>query len=442
MKRNIYDDLLKWKNNKNRKVLLLLGQRQVGKTYIVNQFGKNEYKKFIYINFIEGNKYAKYFDNLNGFDHLLNKLMNDFNITNDELKDTLIFLDEIQESNKALTSLKMINEAEIKLNVIASGSYLGYKIKSSSLNFPVGQVEILNMKQMMFDEFIYAIGKEKILNEVINQINKDKKIDDFYHEELLTWFNHYLIIGGMPEVVKTFINSKFSYKESSYILKMIYSSYVGDISKYSQLFQSKTFLNLIYENINSFLIKENKKFVFQELNKNLRYRELQNYLIWLDKSNLLIKVDNLKNIQFPLSIKKSFTHFKLYYNDHGFLSSSFGLENISNPLYFNNIKGGLYENFVASQFLYQFDETYYYSFIESGRKYEIDFVVQNNKGDSCLIEVKSSNSFKTTSLNRIKDHKYKYVLSPNNFEIHDNYVNIPIYLSFMMKEIVSKLNIE
>ena len=436
MKRNIYLDLLDWKNRKDKKPLIILGQRQIGKTYIIKKFANHEYSTFIYINFLESVDNKLIFKNLNGIEDLINRILIKFNLDSNSLDNALIFLDEIQECNEAITSLKTINESNKKMNIICSGSYLGYDINSSYINFPIGQVEILYMKQMMFDEFIQAIGKGKILIEAKNAILNKKSIEVLYHEELLKWFHHYLIIGGFPEVIKKFIDNKFTYKECFKELNYIYLGYKNDIDKYSKLFQSKTFLHLIYLNINKFLIKENKKFVFHEIDQSAKYRELEKYLVWLNNSNLLLKINNLKNYQFPLVNNVSDNYFKLYYNDHGFLSLNYNLVNNISEENFNKIKGGLIENFVVTQIYKIFNNIFYYSFINQGRRYEVDFVVENKNNDVCFIEVKSSNSFKIKSLNKIKDNRNKYVLSLNNYNIYDDYIEIPIYMSFMLDKII------
>ena len=436
MKRNIYKQLLKWKNQKHKKPLIVLGQRQIGKTYIINKFANCEYKKNVYLNFMNYKEHNLLFENLNGFNDLLTKLMNYFSINENEISNTLFFFDEIQECNNAIAALKMINESSKKINVICSGSYLGYNIKTSYLNFPIGQVEIIHMYQMMFDEFVEAFDKKTILDCALEKVKNKEPIDQIYHEQLMKMFNDYLIIGGFPEVVKTYIENKNTYNEALKILEYIHLGYQNDINKYSQLFQSKTFLNLIYANINKFLIKENKKFVFQELNKNYKYRELEKYLVWMNNSNLVIKVNNLKNLSFPLISNGSDNYFKLYYNDHGFLSLSYNVQNILNSNLFNNIKGSLYENFVVTQLQSKFKNFFYYSFIKNGKRYEVDFVVENDKGESCLIEVKSSQSFKIKSLKTI-DSNNKYVLSPINYKIYNDYINIPIYLTCILDEIIN-----
>ena len=352
------------------------------------------------------------------------------------MQNYLFFFDEIQEGPKAISALKMINEADLKINLICSGSYLTYQIVSTNFNFPVGQVQNLQMKQMMFDEFIIALGKENLLNLAIESIKVKKEIAPLIHQELLKWFGHYLRIGGFPEVVKTFIEQQYSYLKTYQILQQIQNHYKHDLYRYSDIFSSKHFLVKIYQKINQFLIRENKKFVFQDLDHNAKYRELEKYLVWLDKSNLVIKIDNLKNIQYPLIDKVIDNHFKIYYNDHGFLALDYQLNQQMDQEKFNLIKGALFENFVVSQLLDE-NKIYYYAFIEHGKKYEVDFVIQNKQNNPCLIEVKSGLQFKLTSLNKIKNYPYKFVLSTNNYQLFANFVNIPIYLAFMLKEIIS-----
>ena len=164
---------------------MILGQRQIGKTYIVREFAKNEFQKLIELNFLTNESHHLFFQKLNGFDNLLNHLVNYFNLDINKLQNYLFFFDEIQECPKAISALKMINEADLKINLICSGSYLTYQIASTNFNFPVGQVQNLQMKQMMFDEFIIALGKENLLNLAIESIKVKKEIAPLIHQELL-----------------------------------------------------------------------------------------------------------------------------------------------------------------------------------------------------------------------------------------------------------------
>ena len=442
IQRNIYQDLLEWKNDSKKSPLLILGQRQIGKTYIIKDFGKNEYEKIIEINFLTNKKARSYFEELNSdFKDLLNLWINDFNLDPNKMQNYLFFFDEIQECPSAISALKMINEAEQKINLICSGSYLTYKKASFNISFPVGQMKTIKMKQIMFDEFMDAVGRKQILNLAIEEIKTKKRVSPVIHNELLKWFDFYLRIGGFPKVVTTFIENQCTYKKAYEVLEGIYKDYKSDINKYSEIFSSKESLLMIYKNITKFIAKENKKFVFQELGKengkSKKYRDLEKYLIWLNQSNLVVKIENLKSIKYPLIDKTIDNYFKIYYNDHGFLGLNYGLNNNSTSGNFNEIKGGLFENFVVSQFLYQF-KIYYYSWIEQGARYKIDFVVANNQNESCLIEIKSGQTHRLTSLNKIKNYPYKFVLSTNNYEEFETHTNIPIYFAFMLKEIISE----
>ncbi len=429
MKRNVYSDLLNWKNSKARNPLLLLGQRQIGKTYILKEFANNEFKDYIYINFFDNQNINNIFIDYKDAKDLLNKIFDYYEKDINELSNTLIIIDEIQESNKAILSLKTLNESNLDIYIVGTGSYLGYKITTSKMNFPIGQVSIVYMKQMMFDEFVLALGREKYLNKVIEQIRDNKEIEQPLHEKMLDIYQQYLNIGGFPEVIKTYINSNFSTKLAKAKIKEIMYGYENDIDKYSTIFSHKTFLRKIYKSIDKFLAKENKKYVFSELDNNKRYRELEKYLIWLEDSNLLYKINNLKNTSFPLSICEIDNYFKLYYNDIGFLTLPFNGNN------FEQFKGGISENFVVTQLMNNFNKIYFYNYLRNGKKYEIDFVVENKDNQVCFIEVKSSQDFKLKSLNNIESNN-KYVLSPRNYYVDKTYINIPIYLSFMLHEII------
>ena len=184
-------------------------------------------------------------------------------------------------------ALKMINEADLKINLICSGSYLDYKKASFNISFPVGQMKRIKMKQIMFDEFMDAVGRKQMLNLAIEEIKSKKSISAVIHNELLKWFNYYLRIGGFPEVVKTFIENQYTYKKAYEVLEEIHKDYKSDIQKYSEVFNKKEFLLLIYDHITKFLSVENKKWVFQKLDKTKKYRDLEPYLIWLNNSTLI-----------------------------------------------------------------------------------------------------------------------------------------------------------
>ena len=436
MKRNIYQQLKIWKNKENHKPLLIFGQRQVGKTYIIRQFGKKEYKNFIEINLMENERIKKLIETYSDIKELIITILNMYNLSFNELNETLIFFDEIQESNRALISLKLINESDINANIICTGSYLGYLVKKD-FSFPIGNVELIYMKQMMFDEFLEAIDKKHILNNAILSLKENKNIDDFTHEILIEYFNKYLIIGGFPEVVKTYITNNFVAQEALAILKNIYNGYLYDIDKYSTIFKDKTFLRIIFKNINKFLINENKKFKFNEIDQNAKYRELEKYIIWLDNSNLVYKVNNIKNITSPLIDKEVFNNFKLYFNDHSFVTLSKNLFQIDDKDLYNKVKGGLCENFVFSQIKYDFEKYYFYKYLHNGKNYEVDLVVEDNKYNPCAIEIKSGTNFKLKGLRYINSDIKKFVLSLSNYYEKENYINIPIYLSFMLKDIIN-----
>ena len=209
IQRNIYQNLLEWKNDPKKSPLLILGQRQIGKTYIIKEFAQNEYEKIIEINFLTNKKARSYFEDLNSdFKDLLNLWINDFNLDPNKMQNYLFFFDEIQECPSAISALKMINEAEQKIDLICSGSYLTYKKASFNINFPVGQMKTIKMKQIMFDEFVDAVGRKQILNLAIEEIKTKKQISPVIHNELLKWFDFYLRIGGFPKVVTTFIENQ------------------------------------------------------------------------------------------------------------------------------------------------------------------------------------------------------------------------------------------
>ncbi len=428
MKRNIYKELIEWKNKKKHKPLLILGQRQIGKTYIIKKFASWEYKNFIYVNFFDDKEIINVFRSYKGSEHLVKMIFDYYEKNIDDLENTLIILDEIQECNEAILSLKALNESSLNINIVATGSYLGYNIATSKITFPIGQVEIIKMKQIMFDEFVVALGKENMLYDIVNSIQNNKEFNIIYHNKMIELFNEYLRIGGFPEVVKTYIENNNSVNKALEALKSIRYRYENDLDKYSSLFINKTYLRLIYKSIDKFLNRENKKYIFSEIDKNKRYRDVEKFLFWLDDSNLVIKINNLKKVKSPLNLQEIDNYFKLFYNDLGFLNLSF------TNVYDQNIKGALAENFVVIHLKDMFDKIYFYNFVNNGKKYEVDFVIEKQK--PFILEVKNSTSYKLKSLLSANNDVEKIVLSLNPYYKTDNYINIPIYLAYTLDKLI------
>lgn len=431
MERKIYQDLLKWKNSEDRKPLILQGARQVGKTYIVNLFGAENYSNVVYCNF-EREQYLKDFFTDLVPNNILKK------IGNYKRKEiipghTLVIFDEIQACPQALTSLKYFCEEANENHLIAMGSLLGVSVHREQFSFPVGKVDYLNMYPMDFEEFLMASDNKFLIEEIKNCFNLDKQLALPFHEQALELYKKYLYIGGMPEVVEEYLKNKnfdlVRIKQLS-----ILDSYFNDMGKYNKESEiPKT--KIVYKNISTQLAKENKKFKYSLIKSGGRASEFSKAVEWLCLSgiaNQLYRVEQIKN---PLNSYRSLDDFKFYMNDVGLCSASQNII-IDDLLYdnvdFNDFKGGLTENYVYNQLIVNKYNCFYW---KSDNTAEIDFITRI--GTNIIpIEVKSSDNVRSKSLNEyIKKYypKYSIRVSTKNFGFEKNIKSVPLYSVFCIK---------
>lgn len=431
MKRNALKNLKEWKESKDRKPLILKGARQVGKTWLMKFFGKTEYENYYYFNFdenpslssiFEKNKESKRIIELLGV--LVNKPINP--------KTDLIVFDEIQESSAALNSLKYFNEQSKEYHVICAGSLLG-TLLAQPHSYPVGQVNLLNIYPLTFDEFLQ--NTDKGLYKFYSNVKKGDKIEDVFHQKLLEVYNYYLIIGGMPEAVFSWINNK-DMSLVNRIQKEIIEIYKNDFAKHNGKVNSGKIL-LVFESIVSQLAKERKKFVYGQLRQGARSRDYEDAIAWLVSSGIINKVYMSNNPSFPLKAYDDPYSFKLYLFDTGLLRQLSGIDAKSILLKTDfAFKGALAENFVLQQIIDKFIiEPRYYN---EGRVMETDFLVQHS-GKIYPIEVKAGGNVKSKSIVKYTE-KFKPTLfirfSKLNLK-HDGIVlNIPLYLSSRLNYLI------
>lgn len=432
MQRKIYQQLLDWKSDKNKKPLIIEGARQIGKTYIVNMFAKKEYKNSIYINFELDESWSSIFDNLNP-DDILNQIksISKIDIIPNE---TLIIFDEIQKSEKAINSLKYFCENKKDIDIIALGSLLGIAVNREHFSFPVGKVNLLRMYQLDFEEFLMAMGEEEKISIIKECYEKFIPINDMLHKQLLDLYRKYLYIGGMPEVVKSYIETD-DLKMARIKQDEIINTYARDMAKYnSKTEHSKTLLT--YDSIVTNLAKDNKKFMYSNIKSTARAKDYENATEWIELAGIGKKIYCIKQIKAPLEAYKDREVFKFYINDTGLLSSKAKIryeEIMNEDDIFSDFKGGLAENYIVSQMLINTDELYYY---KDDKNIEIDFIIKENS-DIIPIEVKSGKRTKSNSLNNyIQKYKPKYAirLSMKNFGFENNIKSIPLYAAFCIKE--------
>ena len=405
---------------------MLVGARQTGKTYILENFCKNEFENYIYINLDKMESISKVFEQTIVPEEIILNIETVLNI-DINIENTIIFLDEIQVSERAISSLKYFCESDKDYKIVCAGSLLGVKINRFKSSFPVGKVWIDYLYPMDFEEFLLAIGEEKLLKIIENSYKNMVPMLESLHEKALKLYYEYICIGGMPVAILNYIdNEKNITKFDDEINNIIITSYIADMAKYTQNIESIRNAR-IYNSIPAQLGKENKKFKYSLIEKSARAREYESSLDWLISSNMILKCDNIKTPKSPLKAYKDNT-FKVYLSDMGLLRALAKIsinEIISNK---NMIyKGILAENYVAEILFAKNRELYYWQ-VNSGM-YEVDFLI-NIDGDIIPVEVKASDNTTSKSLNYyIKRYKPKYSIriSSKNFGFSNNIKSIPLY---------------
>lgn len=425
MERFAMEKLLQWKDKKNRKPMILKGARQVGKTWLMKEFGRRYFKYTAYINF-DNNKHMKdVFEN----DYDIERILMAVNIASGTKiipGETLIIFDEIQENSKAIASLKYFYENAPEYAVIAAGSLLGVAIHNG-VSFPVGKVDTLELNPLSFKEFLGAVGEEGLLKLLDAD---DKELLKVYREKYIDWLKKYYYIGGMPEVVAAFAENK-DFQEARYLQKKIIEMYEDDFSKHTAENELPR-IRMVWNSIPMQLAKENKKFFFGKIREGARAKDFEIAIEWLQDCGLIKKVYNISKPAVPLKAYVEFSAFKLYLLDVGLLGALSELDAMSileGNAVFVEFKGALTEQFVHQQLVADTEYTpYYYS--ETKSEGEIDFVIQ--KGRRIIpIEVKAEENLRAKSL-RVYCDKYKPEIavrtSMSDYREQEWLVNIPLYL--------------
>ena len=423
MKRFIMDKLINWKKDKDRKPLILKGARQVGKTYILKEFGENYYENVAYFNFDHDDSLSELFNNTKDPKRIIEQLSlaNGKKINENT---TLIIFDEIQECPNALNSLKYFCEEASEYHVACAGSLLGIRLSKTS--FPVGKVDFLTLYPMTFSEFLIADNKENLV-EVMKQKKDITPIPKIFEDQLIEKLKVYYIIGGMPEAVYSWINDK-DIEKVNIIQKNILESYENDFAKYMKYNEANK-VSLIWNGIPSQLAKENKKFIYQVIKKGARAREYEGALNWLNDANLVLKCYLVNKCAFPLKAYYDLSAYKIYMNDVGLLRRMSNLDSkiiLEGNKLFEEFKGAFTENYVANALNYLLNETpNYYTFDRN----EIDFVIQKNN-EIIPIEVKSDKTINHNSLtkyNANNDNQISICFSLKNLNKDGKIINIPLY---------------
>ena len=437
MKRKIYNQLIEWKNNKINKPLLILGVRQCGKTYIINEFCQNEYKNYLKINLLERNDVVNlYKENINSEEKYKRlKAMINFDF---DKENSILFIDEIQESEELISELKYFCEEHNNVRIICAGSLLGVKLKRLTKSFPVGKVYIKNMYPMDFEEYLIA-NDENFLIESIKECFVNNKPMLSLHTKALKYYNSYLLTGGMPESVLNLININGDYiKYDKNIISNIIESYFNDMKKYIQTQTEALRIRALYESLPSQLSNSSHKFQYSKLNTGAKSRDYELPLDWLLSANMVQKVNCVKTIEKPLKGFEDSDTFKLFLSDIGILNN---LLNISiNDILNDNLKiykGIITENYVANQLLANEIPLFYW---KNKQNVEVDFLIETKDG-IIPIEVKSSDNTQSKSLkiyNGLFNPPYAIRMSTKDFGYNSEtkIKSVPLYATFLIKDLI------
>lgn len=432
MKREITQDLIKWKNESHKKALLITGARQIGKTYIIRQFGREHYEQFVEINFIENEAAANIFKNAKTAEEII------INITALVAKKlipgkTLIFFDEIQECPEARTAIKFLVE-DGRFDYIESGSLLGVNYKEVK-SYPVGFETVYRMYPMNLKEFLVANGVQEETFEYLKSCYEEKiPVSESVHETMTRLFQYYLIVGGMPDVVQIFIDTH----DIGCVVetqKNILELYRQDIAKYSE--QDKIKIKDIFDRIPAELNEKNKRFILASIQKSARMERYENSFLWLKDAGVAIPCYNVTEPAVPLKISEKHNLFKLFLSDTGLLCAA-SLENVQYEILQGNLDvnmGSILENMFA-QIL--FSNGFEIRYFDKKNKGEIDFLIQ--KGKSIIpVEVKSGSAYKEhAALNYVLETEQwnlqeAVVFCKGNIENVQKISYLPWYMSMFLK---------
>ncbi|MDD4011883.1 MAG: ATP-binding protein [Sphaerochaetaceae bacterium] len=425
MERSALRSLAEWKNDLERKPLILRGARQVGKTWLMKEFGRTEYKDTAYFNFDEEDDLKSIFTSNKNPQRIL-ELLSLLCGKRIEPQSTLILFDEIQECPEALNSLKYFKEQAPEYSIIAAGSLL-----AQPKSYPVGMVNVLDLGPMTFDEFLAATDPN--LFSYFTSIKPQDSIEDIFHSRLTDAYNAYLIIGGMPECVFSWTKHKDPSRINR-IQKELVDIYENDFSKHNGKVNSGRIL-MVFRSIVTQLAKPNEKFMYGAVRGSARARDFEEAIEWLVSAGILNRLYNVSKIEHPLSAFDRLDQFKLFLFDTGLLKHMAGIDNSAILLKADyQFKGALTENYVLQQLKSQFDTLRYYS----DKNSELDFIIQNGteiipaevKGG----EDKSAPSFKRYIANQHPTHALRY--SKRGYLKNGEITNIPLYLACRTKDLL------
>lgn len=393
MERDIIKQLVRWKDAKNRKPLLITGVRQCGKTYAMLEFGKTYFDDVAYFNFEGNNGIKAIFEFDYDTERILDELGSVVRGERIEPGKTLVIFDEIQECPKAITSLKYFCENMRELHILCAGSLLGVVIRNENISFPVGKVDRMQMYPMSFSEFLRADGGENLYNALL-KMEGERSLTELYTVPLEKHLRNYYIVGGMPEVVREWVGTH-DYKQVERVQDNILLDYGSDFSKHAPKTEIPK-LEWIWDSVPKQLAKENNKFIFSHVKEGKRAKDLEDSLEWLKNAGLIYRLELVDKPELPLSFCADGTYFKVYMCDVGLLRQKSGVDHkmiLNGAETYQRFKGALTENFVMTELVSEGIKPYFW---RSGNTAEVDFIIEHDNRIIPL-EAKAENNTKAKS---------------------------------------------
>ena len=431
LKRKIYDRLLDWKKTKSKECLLVKGARQVGKTFIIEHFGKENYSSYIYINFYKNPEHKEIFDGSLEAEEIYKRISLYLDHVRFIEHDTLIFLDEIQDCPNARTALKFL-AIDDRYDVIASGSLLGLHYKEMA-SIPVGYERTMEMFSLDFEEFLWATGKtEQAVSALKEYYDSKAKVPEMLHTQFIGLLREYMVVGGMPEVINVFLKTN-NYQDAYATQKKIMESYREDIKHYATP-SVRQKISDCYNSIPRQLAKEYTKFQYKVVSKDGSARRYENCLNWLVDAGMIKMCVNVSTPMFPLIAYEKPEQFKVYVTDIGLLTSLYGYDTqvqLMKDTLRGPAKGGIYENLVFDMLIKRgFDLNYYKN---DRNTQEIEFLYSDD-GQVIPIEVKSKNGATISLNNYIAEYEppFAYKLISGNVGVLDKKITLPLYMAMFI----------
>ena len=430
MQRKLMEKLVAWKNRPGRMPLVVYGARQVGKTYLLNRFGKEQFEDVVYVNFETDDSLALAFSGNIDPARLLNTLEVYFRTQIIPGK-TLIILDEIQACDRALTSLKYFCEKAPKYDVVAAGSLLGVSVNRERYSFPVGKVELLTLYPLEFEEFLLALGEERLIAAIRESVETDSPMPELLHGRALEHYRTFLVVGGMPGVVNAYLRER-RIMDARSTQSLILNSYVADMSKYATPAET-TRIMVCFDSIPAQMAKENRKFQYKVVRKGGSATLFGASIDWLAAAGIVVKCDKIEQGFMPPEAYRDISAFKLYMSDAGLLTAKSGVipMTLLSEREENTFAGAIAENFIAQNLQALGYRLYYWA---SNGQAEVDFLIQ--RGDELIpVEVKSGHHTRSRSLS-VYRQKYKPAysirLSTKQSGFENGIKSVPLYAVFCL----------